>query len=103
MKSLYFKGLGECGTLCLTHTPPNFSRVNLICVKSLLLSIIASGCFMSSNAIEIMVMWVRASLSPRHHIWECDINTKMSTRLNDEDLKAFYQCLLLNFMVSVAY
>ena len=47
VKSLYFKGLGECGTSCLwawvilTHTPPNFSRVNLICVKSLLLSIIA--------------------------------------------------------------
>ena len=50
VKSLCFiTGLGKCGTLCLwawvvlTHTPPNFSCVNLICVKSLLISIIASG------------------------------------------------------------
>ena len=69
MKSLYFKGLGECGTSCLwawvilTHTPPNFSRVNLICVKSLLLSIIASGCLLGCG-------WV-TDLTGMHPIAHC--------------------------------
>ena len=87
MKSLYFKGLGECGTSCLwawvilTHTPPNFSHVNLICVKSLLLSIIASGYLLGCGWVTDltgMPMQIRPGVLGHHPLGTCEQQAHLS-------------------------